>query len=103
MGCSAIGIALIIGAVMGWLTRMLYLGYSDGLWGDRRTWLLIAVGFVGIVVSLLMREQSSWIQIVTWMLMATSTIGFATKSERSQLIESVTFGRLGKWAPRSRD
>ncbi len=88
-GFESIGIALIIGGVLAYIPRVLYMGLVLNIWATRYTWALTGVGVLMIAGAILIREETLITRATA--LLTTTVILFAItpKVERSVMLNSI--------------
>jgi enterobacterial common antigen flippase len=89
-GFESIGIALIIGGVLAYLPRVLYMGIMLKIWATTYTWALTGVGVLMMVVAILLRDQSLMTRGVVLVSMTALLYAITPKVERTVIINGVT-------------
>jgi hypothetical protein len=89
MGFNAVGVALIAGAVVGYVPRAVSLGLQSGIWGDRRLWALTLTGSLILWVAYLLLNVSLEIRAIVWLLATTGMYLTAPNVDRRKFHDAV--------------
>jgi len=88
-GFESIGIAMIIGGLLAYLPRMLYMGLVLKIWATGYTWVLTFTGVVMIVATIQMRELPIIVRASVLVAMTGVLIIMTPKDERTAILKSV--------------